>query len=219
MKGLKKIGDYLFEYMIISLLLILSFALIIPFIPMLIGIVSYFRRPLDARMLKDVFVPIKENIKIIIKFTIFELLLVITSGLNVYFMNSNPDAMNNFVLLLSYVGLVISLIIIVHAPIVILNMNVNLIQLLYNSIVLIFGGIKNSIYTIALLIIFIVSIVYVPYLLFFLIYFIPVILQRFPYQNLLILKAIKLNTTVEELTKKENQDDYLDEYGYINRSE
>ena len=32
-------------------------------------------------------------------------------------------------------------------------------------------------------------------------------------------KALKLNTTVEELTKQENQDDYLDEYGYVNHFE
>lgn len=219
MKGLKIFGDYLFEYLIISILLILSFALIIPFIPMLIGVVSYFRRKFDARMLKDIFVPIKDNIKIIIKFTFLELILVIVSGLNIYYINTNPESMNHIVLLLSYVGLILALLFIVHAPVIILNMNVNLKQLIFNSVVLIFGGIKNSLYTIALLLVFIISIAYVPYMLFMLIYFIPIILQRFPYNNLIKFKAIKLGKTVEELTKQEDQDDYLDEYGYVNHSE
>ena len=89
MKGLKLIGDYFLEYLIISVLLILSFTLIIPFIPMLIGIVSYFRRKIDDRMLKDIFKPIKENIKIIIKFTVFELILVLFSLIS-FFVKLNP---------------------------------------------------------------------------------------------------------------------------------
>ena len=134
-------------------------------------------------------------------------------------MNTNPENANNFVLMISYMGLVLGIFFIIHSPIIILNMNVNFKQLLFNSIVLIFGGFKNSLICIILIGGYIILGIYVPYSLFLMIYFIPIILCKFPYRNLLKFKALKLNTTVEELTKKENQDDYLNEYGYVNHSD
>ncbi|MBQ3253752.1 MAG: hypothetical protein IJA65_04265 [Acholeplasmatales bacterium] len=219
MKGLRIIGDYFLEYLIITLLLILSAILIIPFIPVFIGVISYFRRDLDARMLKDIFVPIKENLVIIIKFTIFELVLLSFSALNIYFMNTNLEVMNEFILFISYVGLIIGIIFLINAPIIILNMNVNLRQLLFNSIALIFGGFVNSLLAIAAVGVYVVAGILFPYLLLIGIYIVPFFVSKYTNQNLLKLKARKLKTTVEELTKKENQDDYFDEKGYINHSE
>ena len=134
-------------------------------------------------------------------------------------MNSNPDNMNGFILMVSYVGLVLGIIFIIHSPVIILNMNVNLRQLLFNSIVLIFGGFKNSLICLILIVGYVVLGIYFPYSLFLLIYIIPIVLSKFTYQNLLKFKALKLNMSVEELTKKENQDDYLDEYGYVNHND
>lgn len=219
MKGLRILGDYVFEYLLISVLLILSFILIIPFIPIYIGVVSYFRRNIDDRMLKDIFKPIKENIKIIIIFTIFELLILVFSGLNIYFMNTNLESMNEFILIVSYIGFFIGIYFMIFSPIIILNMNVNFRQLVFNSIFVVFGSIKNSLLSIICMVGYLLIGTKIPYIYIIGIYFIPYVISKLTYKNLLTFKALRLNTTVEELTKKENHDDYLDEYGYVNHDD
>lgn len=216
MKGLRIFGDYLFEYFTITLLLILSFVLIIPFIPIFIGIVSYFRRKLDDRMLKDIFKPIKDNFKIIILFTIFELVLIIFSVLNIYYMNTNLEQMNTVMLFISYTGLIIGIYLLIHSPVIILDMKVNFRQLLFNSVFLIMGGFKNTLLCIVGVLVYELIGITVPYLTIVLIYFIPFLISKLTSKNIIQLKAIRMNTTVAELTKMENQDDYLDENDFIN---
>lgn len=216
MKGLRIFGDYLFEYFTITLLLILSFVLIIPFIPIFIGIVSYFRRKLDDRMLKDIFKPIKDNFKIIILFTIFELVLIIFSVLNIYYMNTNLEQMNTVMLFISYTGLIIGIYLLIHSPVIILDMKVNFRQLLFNSVFLIMGGFKNTLLCIVGVLAYALIGITIPYLTIVLIYFIPFLISKLTSKNIIQLKAIRMNTTVAELTKMENQDDYLDENDFIN---
>ena len=43
MKGLRLLGDVIFEYLIITLILILSICLVIPFIPVFVGVIAYLR--------------------------------------------------------------------------------------------------------------------------------------------------------------------------------
>ena len=216
MKGLRIFGDYLFEYFTITLLLIISFVLIIPFIPIFIGIVSYFRRKLDDRMLKDIFKPIKDNFKIIILFTIFELVLIIFSVLNIYYMNTNLEQMNTVMLFISYIGLIIGIYLLIHSPVIILDMNVNFRQLLFNSVFLIMGGFKNTLLCIVGVLAYALIGITIPYLTIVLIYFIPFLISKLTSKNIIQIKAIRMNTTVAELTKMENQDDYLDENDFIN---
>ena len=216
MKGLRIFGDYLFEYFTITLLLILSFVLIIPFIPIFIGIVSYFRRKLDDRMLKDIFKPIKDNFKISILFTIFELVLIIFSVLNIYYMNTNLEQMNTVMLFISYTGLIIGIYLLIHSPVIILDMKVNFSQLLFNSVFLIMGGFKNTLLCIVGVLAYALIGITIPYLTIVLIYFMPFLISKLTSKNIIQLKAIRMNTTVAELTKIENQDDYLDENYFIN---
>ena len=219
MKGLRIFGDYLFEYFVITLLLVLSFVLIIPFIPIFIGVVSYFRRKIDDRMFKDIFKPIKDNFKIIILFTIFELILLIFSALNIYYMNTNPEQMSTFMLFISYVGLIIGAYLLIHSPVVILDMKVNFRQLLFNSIFLIMGGFKNTLLCIVCVLAYVFIGIAMPYLMILGIYFIPFVISKFTSKNIIQLKAIRMNTTVAELTRLENQDDYLDENYFVNHED
>ena len=212
MKGFKIFGDYLFEYLIITLLLILSLVLVIPFIPVFIGVISYLTHKREDRMLKDVFITIKDNAKIIIKFTIFELIVMLVSILNIYFFAKHSEGFNSVILVLSYVFLVLGIIFLAHAPMIIIGMNVNLRQLIFNSFLFFFGGVVNSLIAIVSIGALFVIASYIPYGILPLIYFVAVAVAHFTYKNFLVFKAKKLNISVYELTKRQNEDDFLEDY-------
>ena len=212
MKGFKIFGDYLFEYLIITLLLILSLVLVIPFIPVFIGVISYLTHKREDRMLKDVFITIKDNAKIIIKFTIFELIVMVVSILNIYFFAKHSEGFNSVILVLSYVFLVLGIIFLAHAPMIIIGMNVNLRQLIFNSFLFFFGGVVNSLIAIVSIGALFVIASYIPYGILPLIHFVAVAVAHFTYKNFLVFKAKKLNISVYELTKRQNEDDFLEDY-------
>ncbi len=194
MKGLRLLGDVIFEYLIITLILILSICLVIPFIPVFVGVIAYLRLDINTRTLRDF------------------------SILNLYFFLTHPEKNQMIVLILSYIALFIGIVFFIHAPIIILTMKVNFRQLMYNSIMLIFGGIFRSILTIVLLIGVAFIAIYLPHLLFFLPYFIAFVIAKMIYPNFYVLKARALKTTPQELLNQEQQDAYLDEYGQVDHS-
>lgn len=211
MRGFRIFGEYLFEYFVLTALLILSLVLVLPFIPIYIGVISYFMHKRDDRMFKDIFVTIKENIGIIIKFTIFELIILVTSFLNVYFFRQHMEGFNIVILVISYIFLILGIIFLAHAPMIIIGMNVNLRQLIYNTFLFFFGGVVNSFIAIIALGGLVVAASYVPYVVIPLIYFAVLAVEYFTNKNFLVLKAKKLKTSVYELTKKQNEDIYFDE--------
>lgn len=91
MKGLRLLGDVIFEYLIITLILILSICLVIPFIPVFVGVIAYLRLDINTRTLRDFWMGIKENIKILIPYSIFELTILAFSILNLYFFLTHPE--------------------------------------------------------------------------------------------------------------------------------
>ncbi len=218
MKGLRLLGDVIFEYLIITLILILSICLVIPCIPVFVGVIAYLRLDINTRTLRDFWMGIKENIKILIPYSIFELTILAFSILNLYFFLTHPEKNQMIVLILSYIALFIGIVFFIHAPIIILTMKVNFRQLMYNSIMLIFGGIFRSILTIVLMIGIAFIAIYFPHLLFFLPYFIAFVIAKMIYPNFYVLKARALKTTPQELLNQEQQDAYLDEYGQVDHS-
>lgn len=217
MKGLKVFGDLLFEYLIISILLSLSLVLVLPFVPVFVGVIYYFKYPSGERMLKDIFKGIKLNFKILIPYTILEVLLVIGSGLNIfYFQRHNPND-NIVILVISYIGIIVGMILLVNGPMIILNMKVTFIQLLFNSVALVFGGISNSIMLFIGAFGYLVLISFYPFMIPVGLYFLAIGSNYITKRNFTTLKAKKLNITVEELIALESKDDYLDEYGQIKK--
>ena len=204
MKGSRLLGDVIFEYLIITLILILSICLVIPFIPVFVGVIAYLRLDINTRTLRDFWMGIKENIKILIPYSIFELTILAFSILNLYFFLTHPEKNQMIVLILSYIALFIGIVFFIHAPIIILTMKVNFRQLMYNSIVLLIGVAFIAIY--------------LPHLLFFLPYFIAFVIAKMIYPNFYVLKARALKTTPQELLNQEQQDAYLDEYGQVDHS-
>ena len=212
MKGFKIFGDYLFEYFVITFLLVLSFVLVIPFVPIFVGVISYLMHKRDDRMLKDIFVTIKENIGIIIKFTIFELIVLIASILNIYYFMNHQEGFNVAILVISYVFLFLGIIFLAHAPMIIIGMRVNLRQLIFNTFLFFFGGFINSILAIASICGIVIVASRLPYLAIPLFYFVAVAVEYFTNKNFLVFKAKKLNISVYELTNKQNEEDYFEEF-------
>jgi hypothetical protein len=154
-KQLLTIGNIIFDYLIITLIGILSLLLIVPFIPIYVGIIGYFVMDRDDRDLKGLFLTIKSNIKIISLYTIFILILTIIPILNILLINKTDIFLFETIFLgINYVVLILDLIFVINGPIIIIKMNVNFKQLLFNSFMLIFGGLINFLTGLGLIVIY-----------------------------------------------------------------
>lgn len=218
MKGLRIAGDYALEFLTVTLLLAVSALLIIPFIPMVTGVTAFFSQDINTRRFKDIFTAIGKNIKIIIFYTLFQLVIIIFPVLNIYFFNTHPQNINYFVLAISCIALIVGIIYLVTAPTVIVNMRVTLRQLLCNGIMLLFGGLWRSLIALACSAAVVALILFYPFALIAVPYFYVLIVTRVMRENFLRLKAKALGKSVFEL-KNRDKDDYLDENGEINREE
>ena len=211
MRGFRIFGEYLFEYFVITLLLILSIVLVLPFVPMYVGIISYFTHKRNDRMLKDIFITIKENLGIIIKFTILEVIILVVSLLNIYFFMGNWEGFNIVILVLSYIALFVGIVFLAHAPMIIIGMRLNLRQLIFNCVLFFFGGLINSLISILAIAGLIVLASYYPHLAVLAVYFVPLIVSYFTLKSFRVFKAKKLNISVHELIEKENKDIYFED--------
>ena len=87
MKGLQKFGDYLWEFLAVTLIAAVSAVTVIAFIPVNVGLCAFFKRGIDERRFKDIFTAIGENWKILIFYTLFQLVIIVFPVLNIYFFN------------------------------------------------------------------------------------------------------------------------------------
>ena len=217
MRGLRVLGDYALEFLVITVLVALSAASVIFFVPMIVGVTGYFSRGMDARRFKDIFTTIGRNWKILIIYTIFQLVIVVVPILNIYFFNTHPANVNYFVLAVSVVALIVGIVYLATAPTVIVNMEVKFPQLLYNGVMMLFGSLWRSLIAVLLIAGVVALILFYPYLVAVTLYFAPMVITRMMTENFYRLKAKALKTSVFELRKKENADDYLDEKGAVKR--
>ena len=217
MKGLRILGDYALEFLVITVLVALSAASVIFFVPMIVGVTGYFSRGMDARRFKDIFTTIGRNWKILIIYTIFQLVIVVVPILNIYFFNTHPANVNYFVLAVSVVALIVGIVYLATAPTVIVNMEVKFPQLLYNGVMMLFGSLWRSLIAVLLIAGVVALILFYPYLVAVTLYFAPMVITRMMTENFYRLKAKALKTSVFELRKRENADDYLDEKGAVKR--
>lgn len=219
MKSFRLFGDYAFEFLVVTLLIALSAVLIIPFVPMVVGVTGYFKENINTRRFKDIFTTIGKNWKVLIFYTVFQLIIIVFPVLNIYFFNTHPENINYFVLAVSCVALFVGVVYFTTAPTVIVNMNVTLRQVLYNGIMLVFGGLLRSLIAIACVAGVVALIIFYPYFVPLTLYAVPLITSMLMKENFLKLKAKALNTSVFELKKKQTADDYVDENGQITRPE
>lgn len=217
MKGLRIVGDYALEFLVVTLLLALSALLVVPFIPMVVGVTGFFSNNIDTRRFKDIFTTIGKNWKILIFYTLFQLIIIVFPVLNIYFFNTHPQNINYFVLAISCIALVVGVMFFVTSPTIIINMRLTLRQLFYNGIMLLFGGLWRSAISIACVAGAVALLLFYPYVVPATLYFISLIISKLMKENFLKLKAKALKTSVFELKRQQTADDYLDENGEINR--
>ena len=219
MKGLRILGDYALEFLVVTLLVVLSALTVIFFVPMIVGVTAYFKNDINTRRFKDIFTGIGRNWKILIFYTIFQLIIIVFPVLNIYFFNTHPDNINYFVLAVSVIALIVGIIYLATAPTVIVNMDIKFRQLIYNGIMMLFGSLWRSIVSVLLIAGIVALILYYPYVVVITLYAVPMIISHLMTENFYRLKAKALNTSVFELKKKEKEDDYLDEKGAVKRDE
>lgn len=220
MKGLRLLGDYALEILVITSLLTLSALSVIFFVPMLVGVTGFFKNKIDTRRFKDIFTSIGANWKIIIFYTIFQLVIIVFPILNIYYFNTHADAMNfisYFVLAVSCIALLVGAVFLSTAPTVIVNMDLTFRQLLYNGVMLVFGGALRILICVACIAGVFVLFIFYPFAVILTLYAAPYLISRLMNENILKLKAKALNVSVYELKKKPTNDDYLDANGRINR--
>lgn len=222
MKGLRLFGDYALEILVITLLLTLSALSVIFFVPMLVGVTGFFKNNIDTRRFKDVFTSIGRNWKILIFYTLFQLVIIVVPVLNIYYFNTHAEAMNfisYFVLAVSCIALFVGAVFLTTAPTVIVNMDLTFRQLLYNGVMLIFGGALRSLVCVACVAGVFALFIFYPFAVVITLYPVTYLISRLMNENIIKLKAKALNVSVYELKSKRTKDDYLDEYGRINRDE
>ena len=217
MKGLRVFGDYALEFLVVTLLVALSAITVIFFVPVIVGVTGYFQNGINTRRFKDIFITIGRNWKVLIFYTLFQLIIIIFPVLNIYFFNTHPENVNYFVLAVSVIALLVGIIYLASAPTVIVNMEVNFRQLIYNGIMMLFGSLWRSAVSVLLIAGIVALILYYPYAVILTLYAVPMIISRLMTENFYHLKAKALNTSVFELKKKNNEDDYLDEKGAVKR--
>lgn len=219
MHGFQLIGEYALEIFVVSLLLALSAVLIIPFIPMLVGVTGFFKNKMGVRRFKDIFTTIGSNFGIIALYTIFELIIILFSVLNLYFFNTHPANVNYFVMVICYIALVVGIVYLVNGPIIIVNMRLSFRQLLYNGLVLMSGGILHSLAAICVAGGVVAIILLYPYVLPLTLYVVPFVISKLLTENFYTLKARILKTSVYQLKHEGDNDNYLNEYGEVNHED
>lgn len=200
MKGLRVFGDYVFEYVIITLMFIISAALVIPLVPLYVGLCEYFSRDINSRLFKDIFTPLKKNFKIVLQYTILETLLLAISALNIIFFTTGDNIVG---IIISFIALFVGIMIFIHAPFIILGMNVNLIQLLFNSVALMLGGITRSVIMIIAVVATGLIGAQISVAVIALLYPLVILNVKLIKPNFNVLKAKALNISLEELKQQQ----------------
>ena len=238
MRGLQRLGEYLWEFFVVTAIAAVSAVTVLPFFPVTVGLADYFGKDFETRAFKDIFSAIAKNAKIIAAYTLFQLVAIIFPALNIFFFNTHPEASNAIifpalnifffnthpeasnaiVLGISYAVLAIGCLFAITAPTVIANMNVTFFQLLKNCLILFSGGWANGILAAICVAGVAALVIFYPYVVVLTLYALPLTVTKLMRENFLRLKAKALGTSVYELKQREKRDDYLDEYGKIKRN-
>ena len=98
MRGLQRLGEYLWEFFVVTAIAAVSAVTVLPFFPVTVGLADYFGKDFETRAFKDIFSAIAKNAKIIAAYTLFQLVAIVFPALNVFFFNTHSEASNAIVL-------------------------------------------------------------------------------------------------------------------------
>ena len=204
LEGFRKFGTYLFDLLVITILLTLSLVLLFPFPFILTGVNNYFLYRIEDRRLANIFNILKPNFKILLKFSLFWGIVVGLSFFEIVFFNLN-GLRNDVLTVICYVLLITSVIFITDAPIIILRMNVNLKQLLFNCITLIYGCWWFLLISFIVTIGYFVAFAYFPYIGGAGLYFVALIGNLASRKAMKKLMARRLKVKPSEIEEPENK--------------
>ena len=148
-------GEKVFDFLAITIILNLSMILVLPFVPMVFGVHLFLVTTPEQRSLKQLFVPLRDNPRVVLYTTFFLLLVVSVGYLNLYYL----EITNTFVMWLihgtTYIILFVALLVFINGPTIQNHMTVSFRQLLYNSLTLPLGGIIHTLTSIGILTIYV----------------------------------------------------------------
>ena len=202
--GFWKVGTFIFDYLVITILLSISLVLVFPFPFILTGVHKYLCFKFEERRLAVIFETIKENWKILLKFSLFWGVLTGLAVWEVVLFNVGKfDSIPMTVV--CYVILVLSVVMITNAPMLIVRMNLTLKQLLFNCITVIYGCWYLCLLAYILTIGYIIGVSFFLYIapvgIFFLVWY-----DNFATRKAIkVLKAKALKIKVEEVEEIENK--------------
>ncbi len=133
MKWMNQIGTDLYDALLITLLVSMSVVLVIPFIPMIVGVQAYYRSERNDRRLRTIFTTIYENRRLIARYTLFTLGTLGIATLNIAYFSPLITTGHGLFVGVNWVVVSIVALSFIYAPMVIVMMKVTLRQLLFNA--------------------------------------------------------------------------------------
>lgn len=152
LERLNQLGSSVFDVMFLTLILVIGTFLVIPLIPLWIGIQKYIQADPEERTMSMVFRNIQENLSITLQVTLFLILLLGASSVNILFLHTGNTVMDAIIQGISYILLFLGITIMMHVGVIITNMRVTFREAIYNSLMLVFGGIPSYLLQLAILI-------------------------------------------------------------------
>lgn len=182
------IGTALFNYIILSILLNIGVILILPFIPIVVGISAYHIEHKDNQSLRTIGSSINENRTLIFQFSLFIIAVVTVSITNILVFDTGYTVLETIIDFISYLLLFVAILLVLHGPVLIIEMKLTFKELLFNSIMLPFGGLIAFFTNIGIVLLF--GYLTTQSILYFIfgISFVIQAITRFSYQNLIKLK-------------------------------
>jgi uncharacterized membrane protein YesL len=140
MKQLTRMGGALFDYMAISFILLLSFALVIPFLPVVIGVHAYAVASKEERSLMLLFTTVFRTRLKVWLFGIAMTLILIVAGLNIAAFPFQDLPGSIVITIISWIIAFLSVNTFLYAAVLLLHMDLHFGQLVYNALVLAIGS-------------------------------------------------------------------------------
>ncbi|MFA5006550.1 MAG: hypothetical protein WC509_03670 [Candidatus Izemoplasmatales bacterium] len=136
MKRLDRIGAAIFDYLLVAVLIAVSFFLVLPFLTVLTGAVAWFQASGDERDLALLFRSIRAHWKKSLPYGVALFLITGIAALDIAFFRQNAYPGSDLVLALSWIAVVLAFVTIVNGPTILNRMAVTLPQLVYDAFVL-----------------------------------------------------------------------------------
>lgn len=144
MEILTKTAKTILDFIVITLLMAVSFVLVIPFVFVFVGITGYLIEKPNARSLSLIFKTIGKNFRLLWKYALIETVMLALPIVSIAFWSLPSGWMQQTLLGISWFLLVMGVFFLIAAPVLIVRMNLTFKQLVLNSILTLISGTWRS---------------------------------------------------------------------------